>query len=326
MSASIRRLIAILIVALLAGAAGVAAAQSYPARPIRILVPFPPGGGPDVLARLVADKLAITLGQRVFADNRPGAGGNIASEAAAQAAPDGYTIYLAAHPPFTLNPILYTNVPYDPVKDFAPIALLGSQWFVVTVNPALPVRTIQEFVAYAKARPGQLSYGSSGPGSPQHLGMELIKLALGLDIVHIPYKGASASIVDLLSGQIPAAFTSLAIARQHYDSGKLVPLAVTSRQRQPDLPNLPTIAETEIPNYEVTAWFGILAPAHTSREIVGLLNREIVAIMHQPDVRERMVALGLEVQTSTPEEMAAVIKSEIATWSRVVKQANLKIE
>jgi len=326
MSAKIRRLTAMLVVALIAGAAGAASAQTYPAHPIRILVPFPPGGGPDAVARLLGDKLAAAFGQRVFADNKPGAGGNIASEAAAQAAPDGYTIYLAAHPPFTLNPILYTKAPYDAVKDFEPVALLGSQWFVVTVHPSVPVRTIQEFIAYAKARPGQMSYGSSGPGSPQHLGMELIKLGLGLDIVHIPYKGASAAIVDLVSGQIPTAFTSMAIARQYYDSAKLIPLAVTSRQRQPDLPNLPTVAESGIPNYEVTAWFAIMAPAHTSREIVGLLNRAIIAAMHEPDIVQRMAGLGLDVQTSTPDELAAIIKAEIATWTPVVKQANLKIE
>jgi tripartite-type tricarboxylate transporter receptor subunit TctC len=307
-------------------ACGDAGAETYPSRPIRILIPFPPGGAPDIVARLVGEKLAASLGQRVVADNRPGAGGNIASEAAAQAAPDGYTLYLAAHPPFTLNPLLYSRTGYDAVRDFAPVALLGSQWFVLTVNPALPARSIQDFVAYAKARPGQLSYGSSGAGSPHHLGMEFMKLALGLDIVHVPYKGASLAVVDLLNGQIPVAFTSLTIARQHFDSGKLVPLAVTSRERAAAMPALPTIAETVVPGFEVTAWFGIVAPAGTPKEIVATLNREITAGMRQPDVRARMDALGLDIRTSTPEEMAAVVAAEVATWKRVVEQAKLKVD
>jgi tripartite-type tricarboxylate transporter receptor subunit TctC len=326
MIARIRRLTTVLLVVLAAGAADQAQAQNYPSRPLRILIPFPPGGAPDVLARLVGDKLAASLGQRVVAENKPGAGGNIASEAAAQAAPDGYTIYLAAHPPFTLNPMLYANAPYDAVKDFEPIALLGSQWFIVTVNPVLPARTIQELVRYIKARPGQLSYASSGAGSPQHLGMEFIKLRLGLDMVHVPYRGATASLPDLLSGQIPLAFTSLAIARQHFDSGKLIPLAVTSRTRAPQMPNLPTVAESFIPGYEVTAWFGIFAPARTPQEIVTLLNREIVAMMRLPDVQERMVAMGLDTKTSTPEELGAIVRNEIATWGPVVKDAKLKVE
>jgi tripartite-type tricarboxylate transporter receptor subunit TctC len=326
MIARIRRLTAVLLVALAAGAADQAQAQSYPSRPLRILIPFPPGGAPDVLARLVGDKLAASLGQRVVAENKPGAGGNIASEAAAQAAPDGYTIYLAAHPPFTLNPLLYAKAPYDAVKDFEPIALLGSQWFIVTVNPALPARTIQDLVTYIKARPGQLSYASSGAGSPQHLGMELIKLRLGLDMVHVPYRGATASLPDLLSGQIPLAFTSLAIARQHFDAGKLIPVAVTSRARAAQMPAIPTVAETFIPGYEVTAWFGIFAPARTPKEIVTRLNRDIVALMRLPDVQQRMVAMGLDTKTSTPEELGAIVRNEVATWGPVVKDAKLKVE
>lgn len=321
-----RQLTAILIVTLGLGAAFDAIAQTYPARPIRILVGFAPGGAPDTVARLLGDKLGAALGQRTFVENRSGAGGNIASEAAARAAPDGYTLYLAAHPPFTVNPLLYSQTPYNAIKDFEPISLLLSQWFVLTVNAALPVRSMQEFVAYAKARPGQLSYASSGTGTPHHLGMELIKLALGLDIAHVPYKGSSASMVDLVNGQVPVAFTSFAVARQYFDSGKLVPIAVSSRKRSSDLPNVPTVAETAIPDYEVMGWYGIVAPAQTSKEIVSMLNREIVTIMRQPDVLDRMTALGLDVQTNTPEEMRALIAAEVATWARVVSQANLKVE
>jgi tripartite-type tricarboxylate transporter receptor subunit TctC len=308
-------------------ASGPASAETYPSRPIRMLIPFPPGGAPDIVARIIGDKLSASLGQRVIADNKPGAGGNIASEAAAQAAPDGYTLYLAAHPPFTLNPLLYSRTAYDAVRDFAPVALVGSQWFMVAVNPsALPVRSIQEFVAYAKARPGALSYASSGAGSPQHLGMEFLKLAAGLDIVHVPYKGASLATVDLVSGVIPVALTSVAVAKAHLDAGKIVPLAVTSRARAASHPNLPTIAETVAPGYEVTAWFGVVAPAKTDPEIVARLNRAVVAAMGEADVRERMTALGLDVQASTAAEMAAVIRAEVATWKRVVEEAKLKVE
>jgi tripartite-type tricarboxylate transporter receptor subunit TctC len=309
------------------GAVAPVSADTYPSRPIRMLVPFPPGGAPDIVARMVGDKIAAALGQRVVAENKPGAGGNIASEAAAQAAPDGYTLYLAAHPPFTLNPILYERAPYDAIRDFAPVALVGSQWFMVAVNPqALPVRSIQELAAYAKARPGQLSYASSGAGSPQHLGMEFLKLALGLDIVHVPYKGASLATVDLVNGIVPMALTSVAVARAHLDSGKILPLAVTSRTRAAAYPNLPTVAETVAPNYEVTAWFGVVAPAKTDPEIVRKVNRAVVAGMAEADVRERFVALGLDVLTSTPEEMAGVVRSEVATWKRVVEEAKIKVE
>jgi tripartite-type tricarboxylate transporter receptor subunit TctC len=303
-----------------------ATADTYPSRPVRILVPFAPGGAPDLVARMIGDKLGASLGQRFIAENRVGAGGNIASEMAAQAAPDGYTLYLAAHPPFTLNPMLYSKTAYDPIKDFEPISLVGSQWFVLTAGPAMPVRSVQEFVAYVKARPGQLSYGSSGAGTPHHLGMEFLKLALGLDIQHVPYRGASLMVVDLVNGQIPVAFTSLTIAKQHLDAGKLVPLAVSLRQRSSTLPNVPTVAETVLPGFDVTAWFAVVAPARTNKDIIATLNREIGAAMRQPDVLERMTALGLDTKTSTPGELAEVVKSEVAQWARVVSEAKLKVE
>ena len=321
-----RHLIALLIVTLGLGAACTATAETYPARPVRIIVGLAAGGAPDTVARLLGDKLGAALGQRTYVENRTGSGGNIASDAVAHAPADGYTLYLAAHPPFAINQLLYSQTPYDATKDFEPISLLVSQWFVLTVNPALPIRTIQEFVAYVKARPGQLTYGSSGTGTPHHLGMELLKLALGLDLTHVPYKGSSASMLDLLNGQLPVAFTAYAVAKPYFDSGKLVPIAVTSRTRASDLPDLPTIAETVVPNYEVTAWYGIVAPAHTDKDIVRRLNREIVAIMHQPDIVARMNTLGLDVQTSTPDEMRDRIAAEIATWGRVVREAKLKVE
>jgi tripartite-type tricarboxylate transporter receptor subunit TctC len=307
--------------------ASAAFAQSYPSKPLRMLVPFPPGGAPDLVARLLATNLSARFGQPVVVENRPGAAGNIASEAAAKSAPDGYTLYLAAHPPFTLNPMLYSRVPYDPVKDFAPIALAGSQWFVLVVNPGLPVRTPQELVAYAKANPGKLSYSSYGSGTPHHLGMEFLKVALGLDIVHVPYDKAISQVVpDLVSGVVPVALSAVAVAGPHLKSGKLLPLAVTSRQRVPALPDVPTVAETLVPDYEVTAWFGLVAPAGTPREIITKLNAETVHAFAVPETVTRLNGLGLEPRTSSPEGLAAIIQAEIAKWGRIVKEAKLRVD
>ena len=314
------------LIAVIALSGGEAIAQSYPTKPSRIIAPFPPGGAPDLFARLVAENLGASLGQQMVVENRTGAGGNIASEAAARSAPDGYTLYLAAHPPFTLNPLLFARAPYDAVKDFSPIALLGSQWFVLVVNPAVPARSVQELVAYAKANPGKLSYGSSGIGTPHHLGMEYLKLALGLDMVHVPYKGASLVIPDLVNGAIPVALSALTVAAAHLKSGKLVPLALTSRQRSPLLPGVPTIAETVVPGYEVTAWFALVAPAGTPKDIVERLNAEAVRIMAKPDLLARLGGMGLEAQTSTPQGLAEVIKTEIGRWERVIKEGKLKAD
>ena len=310
--------------AIFALCAGESAAQSYPARPIRMIVPFPPGGAPDLFARLIGDNLVASFGQQVIVDNRPGASGNIASGVAAKSPPDGYTLYLAAHPPFTLNPILFSRAPYDAIRDFAPIALAGSQWFVLTANPAVPARTVQELIAYVKANPGKLSYASSGNGTPHHLGMEFFKLALGLDIVHVPYN--SLFVADLLAGTIGVALAPLALTGQHFKSGKLVPLALTSRQRSPSLPGMPTIAETVIPDYEVTAWFAVLAPAGTPREIIARINSEIVRTMAKPEVQSRLSGIGLEALSSTPEELAGVIKAEITKWAPIIKAANVKVD
>jgi tripartite-type tricarboxylate transporter receptor subunit TctC len=312
--------------AVLALVGGGAIAQSYPSKPVRIVAPFPPGGAPDLFARMIAENLGASLGQQMVVENRTGAGGNIASEAVARSAPDGYTLYLAAHPPFTLNPLLFARAPYDAVRDFSPIALLGSQWFVLVVNPAVPARSVQELVAYAKANPGKLSYGSSGIGTPHHLGMEYLKLALGLDMVHVPYKGASLVIPDLVNGAIPVALSALTVAGAHLKSGKLIPLALTSRQRSPSLPGVPTIAETVVPNYEVTAWFALVAPAGTPRDIVDRLNAEAVRTMAKPELLDRLGAMGLEAQTSTPQGLAEIIKTEIGRWARVIKEGKLKAD
>jgi tripartite-type tricarboxylate transporter receptor subunit TctC len=303
-----------------------AAAQPYPSRPVKIIVAFPPGGAPDIFARLVAESLGASLGGQVIVENRTGAAGNIASEAAARSAPDGYTLYLAAHPPFTLNPLL-SKAPYDAQKDFAPIAMLGTQWLVLVVNPAvLPVKTVQEFIAYAKANPGKLSYGSSGIGSPHHLGMEYLKVALGLDMVHVPYKGAALVIPDLVNGSLPVALSALTVASAQLKAGRLIPLAITSKQRSPSLPGVPTIAETVVPNYEVTAWFALVAPAGTPKDIIARVNAEAVRTMGRPEVLSRLGAMGLEAQTSTPEGLGSIIQGEIKRWEVIVKEGKLKAE
>jgi tripartite-type tricarboxylate transporter receptor subunit TctC len=315
------------VAALLAAIAFSAGAQPYPSKPVKIIAAFPPGGAPDIFARLIAENLGASLGQQVIVENRTGAGGNIASEAAARSAPDGYTLYLAAHPPFTLNPLLFAKAPYDAVKDFAPIAMLGTQWFVLVVNPAVvPAKTVQELIAYAKANPGKLSYGSSGIGSPHHLGMEYLKVALGLDIVHVPYKGASLVIPDLVNGAIPVALSALTVAGAQLKAGKLIPLALTSKQRSASLPGVPTIAETVVPGYEVTAWFALVAPAGTPKDIITRVNAEAVRTLQKPEVVSRLGAMGLEPQTSTPEGLGDIIRSEIERWERVIKEGKLKAQ
>lgn len=315
-----------LMAVLLAATAFSAAAQSYPNRPVKIIVAFPPGGAPDIFARLVGESLGTSLGGQVVVENRTGAAGNIASEAAARSAPDGYTLYLAAHPPFTLNPLL-SKAPYDAEKDFAPIAMLGNQWLVLVVNPSvLPVRTVQEFIAYAKANPGKLSYGSSGVGSPHHLGMEYLKVALGLEMVHVPYKGAAPVIPDLVNGSLPVALSALTVASAQLKAGRLIPLAITSKQRSDSLPGVPTIAETVVPGYEVTAWFALVAPAGTPKDIITRVNAEAVRTMRKPEVLSRLGAMGLEATPSTPAELGSVIRSEVVRWERIIKEGKLKAE
>ncbi len=301
----------------------VALAQDvYPSKPVKLILPFPPGGGTDILGRLIADKLSANLGQPVVAENRGGAGGNVGAEAAARSAPDGYTIVLVA-PSLAISPTLYTKLNYDPVKDFAPISLVAVAPNVIITQPSMPP-TLAEFIALVKRKPGEFNFGSGGAGTSNHLAGELFNLVAGVKLVHIPYKGVNLAMQDVLAGSIHFVVIGAAAAAPHVKAGKLRAPAVISKERLPALPEVPTVAEAGLPSFEVTTWYGILAPAGTARPIVARLNAELVKVMSAPDVKERLAHQGTDPLTSTPEEFAAYIKQEIAKWGDVVKKANLK--
>jgi len=301
-------------------------AANYPAKPIRFIAPFPPGGSTDLLARLVAQKLSETLGQQVVVENRGGAAGTIGVELAARSAPDGYTIVMGHVGTFGVNPTLYPKLPYDAIRDFAPITVLAFVPNGMAVHPSLPVKTARDFVAMAKARPGQLFYGSGGNGSAAHLAVEYFRLLAKIDIVHVPYKGTGPAIIDLISGQISMMITGMTALMPHIKSGRLKPLGVATAKRLAILPDMPTIAESGVPGYDANQWYGVLAPAATPRDIVMKLHGEIVKILGRPDVRERLAADGAEPVANTPEQFAAHIKSEIARWAPVIKASGAKPE
>jgi tripartite-type tricarboxylate transporter receptor subunit TctC len=302
-----------------------AAAQNYPAKPIRFIVPWPPGGGADIMSRLIHQPLADALGQQVVIDNRGGAAGNIGTELAAKSPPDGYTIVFAYSGTHSINPHIYRKMPFKE-SDFAPVIQLASVPQVVVVHPSLPVKHVRELVAVAKARPGQLSYASSGNGAINHLAGELFKMRTGTDIVHIPYKGGGPAAVALLSGEVGMIFGEPASMMGYLKAGKLRAIAVTSAKRALSLPDLPTMAEAGVKNYDVTSWNGILAPANTSREIVDRLNAELNKIIGTPAMRDRMIGLGYEPVGGPPEKFGDLIRSEIAKWAPVVKAANVRID
>jgi len=301
---------------------GAAHAQNYPTKPIRFILPFPPGGGTDTLARIVGQKLTENLGQTMVMDNRPGAGANIGAEIAAHSAPDGYTIVMGniAH---TINATLYRKLGYDLVKDFAPVTLLASVPNILVVHPSVPAKSVQELIALAKAKPGQLNYASSGSGSSAHLAGELFKNLAGVDLVHIPYKGGGPAVISLIAGESAIGFATMPSVLPHVKAGKLRALAVTTAKRSPAVPDLPTIAEAGVPGYEANTWYGVLAPAKTPASIVGRLHDEFLNIMRSADIRERIAVHGYEPETNTPQEFAAFIKSEIIKWGKVVKAAGI---
>ena len=308
----------------LAGAGAAAAAQAYPHKTIRMIVPFPAGGPTDVIARAVGQKLTESTGQAVVIDNRGGSGGNIGADLAAKAAPDGYTVLMAivTH---AINPSLYSKLPFDPLKDFAPITRTGSATIIFAANPTLAVKSIKELIALAKTK-RDINFGSPGNGTPHHLAGELLKTTAGIDLTHIPYKGAAPAVADLLGGQINTAFVSLPAALPHVKAGKLVGLGITSPARSAVAPELPTFAEAGLGGYEIENWYGALAPAGTPREIIMKLNTEIVTALKRPDVKERLNSQGFETHTSTPDEFAAYIKSEIVKWAKIVKASGAKVE
>jgi tripartite-type tricarboxylate transporter receptor subunit TctC len=303
-----------------------AAAQSdYPNRPIRLIVPVPPGGGSDFFARTIGAKLSESVGQPVIVDNRAGASGNLGHEIAARSAPDGYTIVLVSTVVAT-NPSVYKNLPFDAIKDFAPITLVAAVPHLLVVNPKVPAKSVQELIALAKANPGKLNYGSAGIGSAFHLAPELFKVQTGTDIVHVPYKGGGPAIADVIGGQVDLAFGNLLAVLPQARAGTLRALGVTTAKRTPAAPDIPTIAEAGVPGYVFATWFGILAPAGTPRPIVAKLNREIVGILEAPEMKERLTKSGAEVTTSTPEAFALYLKSETAKWTKVLKDAGIKAE
>ena len=301
------------------------ATDSYPTKPIRFILPFPPGGGTDILGRIVAERLTSSLGQPVVLENRGGAGGNVGAEAAAKAAPDGYTIVLVA-PSLAISPSLYTRLNYDPVKDLAPISLVGTVPNVLITHPSLPAQTLAEFIALAKTKPGGMNFGSGGSGTSNHLAGELFNNVAGVRLVHVPYKGVNLAMNDVLGGQIQLVVIGIPAAAPHIKAGRLRAFGVIAPQRSPALPEVPTVAEAGLSNFEVTTWYGVLAPAGTPRPIIGRLNAELVRVMHAPDLQARFAATGTEPRTSTPEEFADYIRQEIAKWGKVVRDANLKAD
>jgi tripartite-type tricarboxylate transporter receptor subunit TctC len=301
------------------------AATAYPSKPIRLIVPLTAGGPTDILARTIAQPLSESLGQPVVVDNRPGAGGNIGAELVAKAPADGYTLFMGTSGPMSINVSLYSKLPYDPVKDFAPIILAASAPFVVAVNPSLPAKSVKDLIALAKAEPGQLNYGSV-PGSASHLATELFKSAAGVDIVHIPYKGAAPATTDLIAGQIQLSFASTPGSMPHVKTGKLKALAVTSPKRLDQLPEVPTVAESGLKGYEASVWYGVVAPAKTPREIIVRLNQEIGKGIQQRTTRERMLASDFQPTSTTPEQFGSFIKSEVDKWGKVVKASGARAD
>jgi len=300
--------------------------QAYPAKPIHLIVPFPPGGGNDTVARALAQELAPDLGQPVVVDNRPGAGGSVGAELAAKAPPDGYTLFLAGVGSHAVNPNVHARLPYDPVKDFAPITLVASAPSVLVVNPGVPARNIAELTAYARANPGKLNYASNGNGSAAQLAAAMYEAMAHVKMVHVPYKGIAPAMTDLLGGEVQLMFGTVVALVPHIQAGKLRPLAVTSRKRSALLPGVPTLAESGFPDYQAGSWYGVLAPAGTPRPIVERLNGAIVKALKQPVVAKRLAAEGAEVIGSTPEEFGAHIKAELARVGQVVRAAGIRIE
>ena len=302
-----------------------AAQEAYPTRPVRFILPFPPGGGTDILGRLIAERLSAALGQPVVTENRGGAGGNVGAEAAARSTPDGYTILLAA-PSLAISPSLYSKLNYDPVKDLAPVSLVATVPNVMITHPDVPAKTLTEFIALARGRPGAMNFGSGGSGTSNHLAGELFNIVTGTKLVHVPYKGVNLAMQDVLSGRIHLVVIGVPAAAPHIKSGKLRALALIAPQRSRALPEVPTVAEAGLADFEVTTWYGVFAPAGTPRSAVSRLNTELVRIMHAPEVKERLAAMATEPRTSTPEEFAAYLRQEIVKWGDVVRKAGLKAD
>jgi tripartite-type tricarboxylate transporter receptor subunit TctC len=313
--------------ALLVGLTLPAPAQTpWPSKPITYVVPFPAGGTTDTLARIIGQKLSGTLGQPVIVDNRPGAGGNLGSDFVAKAVPDGYTILGGTISSHAINVSLYPKLPYDPLKNFAPITLIGTNPLVLVVPKDSPAKTVKDLVAEAKAKPGSLTFASAGNGTSQHLAVELLKSLAQVDIVHVPYKGSAPAIQDVMGGQVSAMFDTTVVAGPQIKGGKVKALGVTSAKRVKGWDTIPTIAESGVPGYEIVSWQGIFAPAGTPPQIIKRLNDEVVKILRMPDIVERLESLGVEPVGNSPEAFAAFQKTEISRWAKVVKDGGVKID
>jgi len=299
------------------------AAQEYPAKPVRVLVGFAPGGGIDSSARAFAPALGAALGKPVIVENRPGAGSNIAAEIAAKAAPDGYTLLLGSIASLAINPSLYGKLPFDPARDFAPIAQTGTMSNIIVVHPVVPAKTLKEFVALAKRSPGQITYATPGAGSSAHLSGELLKKVAGIDIVAVPYKGGGQAVVDSLAGHVPVFFASVPVVITHVAAGRLKAIAVTTGKRAAAMPDVPTVAEAGYPGCQIDNWYGLVAPAGTPRAVIDRLNREVTVVLLTQDVVTRIRELGHDTATSTPEQFGALIRSENAKWAKVVKEVGV---
>lgn len=303
-----------------------AMAQPYPAKPIRLIAPSTPGDAPDVIARLIALRLSPVLGQPIVVENRPGAGGVIGSEVAAKSAPDGYTLIMGNAGSHGINAAVYSKLPYDIQRDFAPISQVAIAPNIMVINPLIPAKSVAEFIAYAKSQSGKLSYASGGNGSSAHMSMELFKAMSGVDIQHVPYKGSSPALTDLMGGQVAVFIGNIPPTVPLVRAGKLRALAVTTKSRSTLMPELPTISEAGLSGYETVAWFGVLAPAGTPPEIVTRLSTEIGKIARSPEMRDKLVAMGAEPVGGTPEEFKAVIDSDIAKWKRLAQKESIKVD
>ncbi len=317
-----KRLAALLALAL----AAPAFAQTYPSKPIRILIAQAPGSATDVISRVVGQRLSEQLGQPVVIEARPGAGGALGTEAAARSAPDGYTLFMANNSTHGSNPALYAKLPYDPVRDFQPISFVGSVPYVLVVHPSLPVKTVREFIALVKSKPGQLNYASAGNGSTHQFCAELLKNMAGIDLVHVPYKGSGPGVAAVLANEVAMMFSNVADIGAQIKAGKVKPLAVTSAKRAESLPDVPTLQEAGLAGFEINSWFGMLVPAGTPAPVVSRLNAEMRKTLARDDVKGTLGAQGLAVRASSPEEFAAYIRSEIARFSRIARAAGIRAE
>jgi tripartite-type tricarboxylate transporter receptor subunit TctC len=320
---TMRNALAGLVLALIAG---VVAAQPWPSKPIKWVVPFAPGGTTDILARTIGEKLSVTLGQPIIVENKPGAGGGVGAEQVAKSPPDGYTIMGGTISTHAINASLYKNLPYDPVRDFAPITLIVRVPNMLVVNPDVPAKDVRELIALLKANPGKYSFASSGNGTSQHLSGELFKVMTGVEMQHVPYRGSPPALADVVGGQVTMTFDNITTAWPLVKGGKLRALAVTTAKRSPIAPDVPTLAESGLTGYEIGSWQGVFAPAGVPAEIVKRFNAEIVRIINAPDVRQKLLDMGAEPAPNTPEEFAAMVKAEVAKWGDVVRKSGATVD